>query len=169
MALAIAGGLGPSNIGTNMKTPGREGMTETSYLRCSLFRLSMAAGWLPMARRPMPGTPAQGRRPWLPKAPGSSMKSISVIAGAKHWSSDSPLPGPCTGGPSHSAVQAAFNRLRIASAWFALIRPTAMASMTTRARQQRVYIFASPRMVCFSKPKLTSRRLLTRSTAVRLS
>jgi hypothetical protein len=71
--------------------------------------------------------------------------------------------------PRRSAVQAAFSRLRIASAWLALIRPTAIASITTSARQQRVYIFVSPRMVCFSNPKLVSKRLLTRSTAVRLS
>ena len=40
---------------------------------------------------------------------------------------------------------AAFTRLRIASAWLALIRPTAMASITTSARQQRVYIFEAHR------------------------
>jgi hypothetical protein len=55
------------------------------------------------------------------------------------------------------------------SAWFSLIRPTAIASITTSAKQQRVSIFVSPQMVCFSKPKLVSRRLLTRSTEVRLS
>jgi hypothetical protein len=75
----------------------------------------------------------------------------------------------CSSGGRSAAVQAAFSRLRIASAWLALIRPTAIASITTSARQQRVYIFVSPRMVCFSNPKLVSKRLLTRSTAVRLS
>ncbi len=81
---------------------------------------------------------------------------------------DCPIP-PAAGHPRAGGLQAAFSRLRIASAWLALIRPIAIASITARARVQRVLIFFSPRIVCFSKPKLTSRRLLTRSTAVRRS
>jgi len=44
-----------------------------------------------------------------------------------------------------------------------------MAGITTRASPTRSRIFACPRRKCRSKPKETSRRLFTRSTAVRLA
>ncbi len=62
---------------------------------------------------------------------------------------------------------AARTRLRISPARFSRARPSAMASITIKANPIRSRIFASPRMKWRSKPKLTSKRLLTRSTAVR--
>jgi len=95
--------------------------------------------------------------------------SICGRGGIVRCSMDRPPPRLSTLRGLCGLAQAACTKLRVLSAWFALIRPVAMASITTSAREQRVSIFVSPRMVCFSKPKLVSRRLLTRSTAVRLS
>ena len=66
-----------------------------------------------------------------------------------------------------AAFYAACTRLRSLSFCFSLIRPRAIASITIRARSIRKRILARPRMKWFSKPNDTSRRLLTRSTAVR--
>jgi hypothetical protein len=58
---------------------------------------------------------------------------------------------------------------RILYAWLLMMAPTAIANITTSAKPDRSFIFARPRIVCSSNPKLTSRRLFTRSTAVRFA
>ena len=60
-----------------------------------------------------------------------------------------------------------FTNDRISSFRCSLMRPTAIASITQSATPTRTFIFFCPRMKCFSNPKLTSNRELTRSTAVR--
>jgi len=52
---------------------------------------------------------------------------------------------------------------------FLLDAAKGMASITTRAKPTRSRILACPRMKCRSKPKETSMRLFTRSTAARLA
>ena len=58
-------------------------------------------------------------------------------------------------------------RLRSFSGCCSRTWPSAMASITQSARPTRIFIFSRPRIVCSSKPKETSSRLFTRSTAAR--
>ena len=58
-------------------------------------------------------------------------------------------------------------KLRIRSGRFPAARPTARASITDNEMVTIVDIFASPRIVWCSNPKLVSILLLMRSTAVR--
>ena len=67
-----------------------------------------------------------------------------------------------------SLPYAACTRLRNFSCCFSLTRPSAIANITSNANPQRSLIFFRPRIKWFSKPKETSSRLFTRSTAVRL-
>jgi len=137
------------------------------FLRCSLSAGPGPPGVTPVERAAtLRELPSRRRKDGtVPSTPEESVFCLEQKLCASRRT-DCPHP---FGQASGSDRQAAFSRLRIASIWLALIRPTAMASITASAMVQRVLIFLSPRIVCFSKPKLTSRRLLTRSTAVRRS
>jgi hypothetical protein len=129
-------------------------------------RRSVAAGG-PVGRHPHDGGPVVFRR-----GRGHAEGICRALeAKSEHTGpfGQGPEDGSCEGAAGQAARWTGAVIDLILSACPARIRPSAMASITTRARPMRIVILSLPRMVWCSKPRRWSMRELTRSTAVRWS